>query len=88
MRCAGKKNKSALECRIRHVTARDMSMAKIMSCSKQLSAHLLPNFQHWEAIGRLRQAAALPAYTVALLLDFVSEALGRLAAWIASDDWR
>jgi len=36
---------------------------------------------------RLRQAVALPLYTVALLLDFASAALGRLAAWIACDPW-
>jgi hypothetical protein len=33
------------------------------------------------------QASALPGYTVALLLDYVSAALGRLAAWIAGDEW-
>jgi len=36
---------------------------------------------------RARQAVALPVYTVALLLDYLSAALGRLAAWIAGDDW-
>src|SRR5271156_5142254 len=36
---------------------------------------------------RLRRAAALPIYTLALILDFASAALGRLAAWVASDDW-
>jgi len=36
---------------------------------------------------RLRHALALPLYTVSLLLDFVSAALGRLAAWVAGDDW-
>ena len=30
---------------------------------------------------------ALPVYTVALVLDYLSAALGRLAAWIAGDDW-
>jgi hypothetical protein len=30
---------------------------------------------------------ALPVYMVALILDFASGALGRLAAWIAGDDW-
>jgi len=34
-----------------------------------------------------RQAIALPIYTVALLLDLLSDGLGRLAAWIAGDDW-
>jgi hypothetical protein len=35
----------------------------------------------------LRRAIALPVYTVALLLDYLSAALGRLAAWVAGDDW-
>ncbi len=39
------------------------------------------------AVLRIRQAFALPIYTVALILDFASAALGRLAAWIAGDDW-
>jgi hypothetical protein len=30
---------------------------------------------------------ALPIYAVALLLSFLSDALGNLAAWIAGDDW-
>jgi hypothetical protein len=29
----------------------------------------------------------LACYTMALLLDYLSGALGRLAAWIAGDDW-
>jgi hypothetical protein len=29
---------------------------------------------------------ALPVYTVALLLGFLSDARGKLAAWIAGDD--
>lgn len=48
----------------------------------------------WEAPGkderrflRLRQAIALPLYTVSLILDFASVALGRLAAVVAGDDW-
>jgi hypothetical protein len=36
---------------------------------------------------RLRQAIALPVYTLGLLLDYLSDALGRLGAWIAGDDW-
>lgn len=36
---------------------------------------------------RLRHALALPVYTIALILDFASAALDRLAAWIAGDDW-
>jgi hypothetical protein len=35
----------------------------------------------------LRQTIALPVYTLGLLLDYLSAALGRLAAWIAGDDW-
>jgi hypothetical protein len=35
----------------------------------------------------LRQALALPLYVVALLLSFLSDALGGLAAKIAGDDW-
>jgi hypothetical protein len=35
----------------------------------------------------LRQAIALPLYTVALVLDAASSALGRLAASIAGGDW-
>jgi hypothetical protein len=57
-----------------------------MSCFKQFNSHLLPTFQGREAIGRLRQALALPIYAVALALDFAGTALGRLAAWIAGDD--
>jgi hypothetical protein len=34
---------------------------------------------------RLRRALALPVYAVALILSFVSDALGRLAASIAAD---
>jgi hypothetical protein len=36
---------------------------------------------------RLRQALALPIYAVSVVLDYASVALGRLAAWIAGDDW-
>jgi len=35
----------------------------------------------------IRRAIALPVYTIGLLLDYLSAALGRLAAWIAGDDW-
>jgi putative lipase involved disintegration of autophagic bodies len=34
----------------------------------------------------IRRALALPVYAVALLLDYLAAALGRLAAWIADDD--
>ena len=36
---------------------------------------------------RLRQVLAVPLYTVALILSYLSDVLGRLAAWIAGDDW-
>jgi hypothetical protein len=36
---------------------------------------------------RFRQALALPIYMIALILDFASSALDRLAAGIAGDDW-
>jgi hypothetical protein len=35
----------------------------------------------------LRQAIALPLYAVALVLSFLSDALGTLAAKIAGDEW-
>jgi hypothetical protein len=38
-------------------------------------------------LGAARRALALPIYTVALILDFISGALGRLAALVAGDDW-
>ena len=62
-------------------------MAKIMLCIKRLNPHLLPNFRYREAFGRLRQAIALPLYTASLILSFVSDALGKLAARIAGDHW-
>jgi hypothetical protein len=34
-----------------------------------------------------RRAIALPIYTLALILDVAAAGLGRLAAWLASDDW-
>jgi hypothetical protein len=36
---------------------------------------------------KLRRTLALPLYAVALLLDFVGAAVGRLAAWLAGDAW-
>jgi hypothetical protein len=36
---------------------------------------------------RVRQAVALPIYTLALVLDVAAAALGRLGALIAGDDW-
>ena len=36
---------------------------------------------------RLRQAIALPIYTLSLILDFAGVALGRLAAVVVGDDW-
>jgi hypothetical protein len=35
---------------------------------------------------RLRHAIARPIYTLSMVLDFTSVALGRLATWIAGDD--
>jgi hypothetical protein len=35
----------------------------------------------------LRQLIALPVYAIALLLDYLGAAVGRLGAWIAGDDW-
>jgi len=35
--------------------------------------------------GRLRRAVALPIYTIALILSYVSDMLGDLAAKIAGD---
>jgi hypothetical protein len=48
-------------------------------CVCAVSANELPR--------AVRRALALPVYTVALILDFISAALGRLAARIAGDDW-
>jgi hypothetical protein len=39
------------------------------------------------ALLHLRCAVAFPVYAVALVLDFMSGALGKLAAKIAGDDW-
>jgi hypothetical protein len=36
--------------------------------------------------GRRLQLSA-PIYIVALILDYLAAGLGRLAAWIAGDDW-
>jgi hypothetical protein len=36
---------------------------------------------------RVRRVLALPLYTIALALSFLSDALGSLAAWVAGDDW-
>jgi hypothetical protein len=38
-------------------------------------------------IVRVRQALALPIYTLALILDIAASVLGRLAALVADDDW-
>jgi hypothetical protein len=39
-----------------------------------------------EFAARLRRALALPIYTLALILSYLSDALGALAAKIAGDD--
>ena len=36
---------------------------------------------------KLRRAIALPVYTLALVLDIASVALGKIGAQIAGDDW-
>ena len=36
---------------------------------------------------KIRRALAWPFYIVAAVLVFASYMLGRLAAWIAGDDW-
>jgi hypothetical protein len=41
--------------------------------------------EHPRVCLRLRQALALPIYTVALILSFLSDALGNVAAWIAGN---
>jgi hypothetical protein len=72
----------------RHVIARDVSTAKILSCFQQLNSRLLPKSDCWEAYGpRVRRASALPIYTVALILSFAGDLLGYLAARLAGDDW-
>jgi hypothetical protein len=43
--------------------------------------------KRYESFLRLRQALAWPLYAVSVVLDFASVALGRLATWIAGDDW-
>ena len=48
---------------------------------------MVDNLQAVSISLRLRQAAALPLYAVSLILDYTAAALGRLAAWIAGDDW-
>jgi hypothetical protein len=62
--------------------------------SSKIEPDCFPENPAWEAHGkyesrflRLRQAAAWPIYLIALILDFASAGLGRLAAWIAGDDW-
>ncbi len=48
---------------------------------------VLTRSDQFGASTKLRQALALPVYTVALVLDYLSGALGVLAASIAGDDW-
>jgi hypothetical protein len=48
---------------------------------------LLPTSRGREAIGCLRQAIDLPFCAAGLLLDYLADALGGLAAWIAGGDW-
>jgi hypothetical protein len=53
------------------------------ACACAVSANELPR----AAWLRLRRAVALPINTLALILSFLSDALGTLAARIAGDDW-
>jgi hypothetical protein len=53
-----------------------------------------PEIPRWEVSGKerdafafLRRSLALPIYTVALILSYVSDMLADLAAWTAGDDW-
>jgi hypothetical protein len=39
------------------------------------------------AFAFLHRALAFPIYAIALIMDFISAALGSLAAWIAGDAW-
>jgi hypothetical protein len=57
--------------------------------------YCFPEISVWEASGKerdvpafafLRRALALPIYTIALILSYVSDMLGDLAAWTAGDD--
>jgi len=48
---------------------------------------MIEQFQPQPLCLRLRQAMAWPIYTIALVFDLVSAGPGRLAAWIAGDDW-
>ena len=62
-------------------------MEEITTFFQMLGYRLLPGLESREACGRLlRQAVALPLYTVAPILSYASDALGNLAAWIAGDD--
>jgi hypothetical protein len=54
-----------------------------IACACAVSANQLPRAA---CIG-LRPAVAFPIYTVSLILSFLSNALGCLAARIAGDDW-
>jgi hypothetical protein len=64
-----------------------------MQIIQHLKPIMLPKVCTWEACGnagrglRLRQALALPIYTVGLALDVAAAAVGRLVAWVAGDDW-
>jgi hypothetical protein len=49
---------------------------------------LIADYPQDQPSKKIRQGLALPVYAVGLLLDYLSAALGRLAAWmIAGDDW-
>jgi hypothetical protein len=65
---------SALTIEIRYLD--EFSRINRTACVCAVSANALP-----------RRALALPIYTIALLLDFTGAMQGRLAAWIAGDNW-
>jgi hypothetical protein len=48
-------------------------------------ATMIDTSQDLTVSGRLRRALALPIYTVALILSFLSDMLGEVAAKIAGD---
>jgi hypothetical protein len=47
----------------------------------------MPEYPPTVICRRSRRVLALPIYLLALILSFLSDALGRLAARIAADDW-
>jgi hypothetical protein len=54
-----------------------------LKCSSNWCSCVQSNAQN----GCIRRVLALPIYTVALILSYLSDALGYVAAKIAGDDW-